>query len=342
MTRDFSDSSKQILLELVSEVEHEKMSDFTDWMGDRWYDFQSWIGILNIKGYINHVNDYHKKVIDKNNTTRDAIQKIFQDVNKVNISYTSVFENLNALIEKWEKYIESMNIIITPENGKFTSSAISTALEEIYKEIKTDDIEAIKNNMKHTDINGNVSYDIDVIESYLRSGPEEITDNEKEALLEIINELSELRVHYSDVLSLGDENAAAYLAYLSSYSDDEETYANFVAAGAYYDDVYLKVLNAIAETGKDSGSFSASLLSLGSENVDASILGLDGSAQIDRFLKYIPVAVSADLSAYILKVERENAELYAGRVTIAADAKSAADVSVKGLKKDELKKKENP
>lgn len=41
MMRDFSDSAKQKLLNLVSEVEDEKMSDFTDWMGDRWYDFES-------------------------------------------------------------------------------------------------------------------------------------------------------------------------------------------------------------------------------------------------------------------------------------------------------------
>ena len=84
--RDFSDSAKQKLLNLVSEVEDEKMSDFTDWMGDRWYDFESWIGTLNIKNYINNVNAYHKKVIDKNNATKESIEKIFSDVKKVDIS----------------------------------------------------------------------------------------------------------------------------------------------------------------------------------------------------------------------------------------------------------------
>ena len=36
MLRDFSDASKQKLLGLVSQVENEKYSDFTDWVGDRW------------------------------------------------------------------------------------------------------------------------------------------------------------------------------------------------------------------------------------------------------------------------------------------------------------------
>ena len=66
MYRDFSESSKNKLLGLVSDVENEKWCDFTDWVGDRWLDFESWIGTLNIKGYVNNVNSYHKKVIDKN------------------------------------------------------------------------------------------------------------------------------------------------------------------------------------------------------------------------------------------------------------------------------------
>ena len=77
MYRDFSNNSKIRMLGLVTEVENDKISDFTDWVGDRWYDFESWIGQLNIKNYLNNVNIYHKKVIDKNNTTKDTIEKIF-------------------------------------------------------------------------------------------------------------------------------------------------------------------------------------------------------------------------------------------------------------------------
>ena len=68
MRRDFSESAKQELLSLVAQVESEKWSDFTDWWGDRWYDFEAWIGALDIKDYIDNVNEYHKRVIDKNHT----------------------------------------------------------------------------------------------------------------------------------------------------------------------------------------------------------------------------------------------------------------------------------
>ena len=56
MVRDFSDESKTELLNLVSEVESEKLCDFTDWVGDRWYSFEEWIGKLNIKYYLSLIH----------------------------------------------------------------------------------------------------------------------------------------------------------------------------------------------------------------------------------------------------------------------------------------------
>ena len=78
-------------------MENEKLCDFTDWVGDRWLDFEQFIGQLNIKKYINNVNDYHKKVIDKNNATQSSINKIFNDVAKVDNTYYNVFTNIDFL-----------------------------------------------------------------------------------------------------------------------------------------------------------------------------------------------------------------------------------------------------
>ena len=136
MYRDFSESSKQKLLELVSDVENEKWCDFTDWIGDRWLDFQSWIGSLNIKNYLDDVNAYHKKVIDKNNTTKEKIEEIFQNVNNVDNSYQSVFlsneETLNAVLS----YLQELGAIINPANGNFNSMQIFLKFAPLYSELK--------------------------------------------------------------------------------------------------------------------------------------------------------------------------------------------------------------
>lgn len=128
MYRDFSEKSKSELLGLVSQVENEKISNFTDWIGDRWYDFEGWIGKLNIKNCLNNVNAYHKKVIDKNNATKAQIEKIFTCVAVVDSIYRIRLCDARTLLEKWQNYISQMQMIICPSNGKFNVEYMDNTL----------------------------------------------------------------------------------------------------------------------------------------------------------------------------------------------------------------------
>lgn len=98
MKRDFSEAARQELFSLVSQVENEKWCDFTDWVGDRWYDFEEWIGSLDIKNYIDNINEYHKKVIDKNNATIGQIEEIFEDVNQVSADYKARTDSISSTV----------------------------------------------------------------------------------------------------------------------------------------------------------------------------------------------------------------------------------------------------
>lgn len=135
MYRDFSERSKNELLGLVSEVENDKLSNFTDWIGDRWYDFESWIGKLNIRNYLNNVNEYHKKVIDKNNTTKSSINKIFNNVKSVDTSYKETFTSKKSQLQQWQRYIDELNQIVNPRNGRFDADYMSKQLDSLIKEI---------------------------------------------------------------------------------------------------------------------------------------------------------------------------------------------------------------
>lgn len=46
-------------------------------------DFRSWTGKLGIENYINDVDTYHQKIIDKNNATKKKIDTIFSNVQSV-------------------------------------------------------------------------------------------------------------------------------------------------------------------------------------------------------------------------------------------------------------------
>lgn len=147
MYRDFSDKSKNELFRIVSEVENEKISDFTDWLGDRWYDFESWIGVLNIKNYINDINTYHKKVIDKNNTTKNKINEIFINVHKVDDNYKNLFFKNKDILKAVLSYIKELCVTINPNNGRFTDSQMSFKFSRLYLKLK-----------KYLDILSNPSY----------------------------------------------------------------------------------------------------------------------------------------------------------------------------------------
>lgn len=137
MYRDFSEKSKNELMGLVSQVENEKISNFTDWVGDRWYDFESWIGKLNIKNYLNNVNEYHKKVIDKNNTTKSTIETIFNAVKNVDNKYYLVFKDKYTQLMLLEKYIRELSEIVNPVNGIFNSNYIATSMSDLLEEYIT-------------------------------------------------------------------------------------------------------------------------------------------------------------------------------------------------------------
>ena len=126
MKRDFSEAAKQELLSLVAEVEDEKWCDFTDWIGDGWSGFEGWIGQLDISNYINDINAYHKKVIDKNNTTAEGIETIFENVNQVAEQYKSRFAAILASLSEYNKTITTITSAVTPGNGSFTTEYIGS------------------------------------------------------------------------------------------------------------------------------------------------------------------------------------------------------------------------
>lgn len=134
MKRDFSESARQKLISLCEEVESEKICNFTDKIGDGWYEFEEWLGTLSIEKYLDNVNAYHKKVIDKNNATEDDINEIFENVNSVSTSYKTRFDSILSNLESYNKIINQLAETIEPSNGKFTSDYIAKDLDEAVNE----------------------------------------------------------------------------------------------------------------------------------------------------------------------------------------------------------------
>ncbi len=212
MLRDFSDQTKQELLSLVKQVENDKWSDFTDWIGDRWYDFEDLIGELNIKNYVNNVNEYHKKVIDKNNATASSIEKIFNDVKAADSTYAVKFSGIENSLNASRNYIESLAEIINPSAGKFTVSNIANVMNKEYNNIENSNVEVYKN-LFEQNVNGKWVVDYELVKSTLYNDDDTMSEAERTALNDAISHVDRL-VAMKDIVSMDKtDNKALKNAY---------------------------------------------------------------------------------------------------------------------------------
>ncbi len=303
MYRDFSQQSKQNLLNLVSEVENEKLCDFTDWIGDRWYDFESWIGKLNIKNYLNNTNAYHKKVIDKNNTTKKNIETIFSNVNAIDKSYASIFKNQYTLLKQWDSYIAELNDIVTPSNGHFNSAYIGKTLKSSLDKIRSQETTCVRDTMLQN-INGELIFDEEKIIEYLKKSPGQMTDAEQAAVIDVISQLKDSVAIYDSLAKIGTDELGADMINYVAWISDSETYKSFSAVSAHYNDLYVNILNAMSDISEDEATFAGSLITVG---LGASALSIVG---VETYENLKDIFGSSSIKSYIAKYKSEHSEQY--------------------------------
>lgn len=129
MLRDFTEASYNSLVRLTQEVEDEKWCDFTDYLGDRALDAEAWIGCLDINHYLNDLSKYHKKVIDKNNTSKDEIRNIFIRVNEIDTEFCNRFISLYVSYEEYKNAMLALINVISPTSDSFTAEYIGNGLK---------------------------------------------------------------------------------------------------------------------------------------------------------------------------------------------------------------------
>lgn len=324
MFRDFSDTSKQKIIGLVSEVENEKLCDLTDWVGDRWYDFEGWIGRLNIKNYINDVNSYHKKVIDKNNATKKSIETIFKNVSNVNTTYSSIFSNVDINLGKISSYIDAMNAIVTPSNGMFNTSSMSNKFDTLLKEINSSNVQCLKDQMVQN-VDGELIFDEDLIYEYLKKDQAQLTDEEQQMLIDVIATLQETVAIYETLASYGTDELGVDVLHYVSWMAEDTKYDSFAAVSAHYNEFYANLLNFMVEQDESSNSFAASIVKASNGENTLTILGAEGKQTLDSLFG------GTSLKVYAAKYESEHTEQYFAKLEASEKESLKASKKFKSL-----------
>lgn len=132
MIRDFTEDAKNTLYDQIDSVAPQGAVGTTaDFFGDLGYEVQSWLGQLCIDNYIDHVDDYHNRILDKNNTSKQQIDEIFTDVSAVEADYEGRLKLLSAYLANYTSYFERLGRMIEPWKIPFLQGASSRLQESI-------------------------------------------------------------------------------------------------------------------------------------------------------------------------------------------------------------------
>ena len=133
-TRDFSQQSVQELRDIIRKNLQDNQWGFFDWFDDTFLMQE-----LNIKNYINNVNEYHAKMIDKHNMGSEEFDRILERVHTVDENYSarinSLVDQAKALqtrIEQLTKMIDPS--VITANPGDF--ARLADGIDSKYQKVK--------------------------------------------------------------------------------------------------------------------------------------------------------------------------------------------------------------
>lgn len=187
MKRDFSDEA---LSELIGYVKSSNNDAWYDSIGDLWNDGLEWVGILDINNYLEDIDNYHKKIIDKNDMTVEEIKKIFSDVNGVDCEFNEKFDTLLCGIKEQTKFIESLKLIMNPKENNFSLEGINKFIsKQFLVDISEEMVKAYEDRLRRG-TNGN-DYDYDYINEIMRKKPEDLSPELYQALINIFHEMDD-------------------------------------------------------------------------------------------------------------------------------------------------------
>lgn len=155
MIRDFSNSAKKKLLEYVKDATETTLwRKIGDRIGDAGLQIQYWFGALSISKYIDNLDAYHKKIIDKNNTTSQRIEEIFTNVKNIDTRYQGGLQQNVNFSESVISFINDLANTIDPNGGNMDmqkmNAALAASLEKI-QEAKLSREKAIEDSLLGTD-----------------------------------------------------------------------------------------------------------------------------------------------------------------------------------------------
>ena len=102
MVREFSEEKRQEIFRLLDEIDMKEWKSFMEWCGSSVEEFGDWPERLNVSAYTRYVDEYHKKVLELNEMTRQQVNTVFENVAEIDARYA---ERMRECQEKIKEQI---------------------------------------------------------------------------------------------------------------------------------------------------------------------------------------------------------------------------------------------
>ncbi len=137
MFRDFSESAKAKLLAFVEEVTETTLwGKVGDSISDNASHVMSWFGYLNINNYVNNMDEYQKKVIDRNNITANRVEEIFAEVNEIDARNGRGLSGAKDTSNSLQALLNTLAETINPNGGNLDMEQMRSVLKAKVEEFQ--------------------------------------------------------------------------------------------------------------------------------------------------------------------------------------------------------------
>ncbi len=75
MVREFSEEKRQEIFRMLDEIDNREWKSFVEWCGSSAEEFGDWPDKLSVSAYTRYVDEYHQKVLELNEMTRQRVKR---------------------------------------------------------------------------------------------------------------------------------------------------------------------------------------------------------------------------------------------------------------------------
>ncbi len=108
MIREFSEEKRQEIFRMLDEIDNREWKSFMEWCGSSVEEFGDWPDKLSVNAYTRYVDEYHQKVLELNEMTRQRVNTVFENVAEIDARYAARMRECQEKIKEQIAIVHTM------------------------------------------------------------------------------------------------------------------------------------------------------------------------------------------------------------------------------------------